>query len=82
VILENTRKFKQSSKTQPALNKQIPSFAKQKFTAKSNTVLEITEIHREEMEREVQNRMKACLPKLGVHFCFDMPVWNSVINTL
>lgn len=64
MVLENTKKFKQSSKTQPAPNKQICSSAKPRFTRKLNTGLETIEIHREEVSGEVHNLMKVRLPRL------------------
>lgn len=83
MILDNTRKFKQSSKTQPAPNKQIPFFAKQKFTVKLNRVLETIEIHREEMVREVQKPHESVPPQAGgLLQIFDMPAWNPIIDTL
>lgn len=57
-------KFKQSSKTQPAPNKQIRSSANPKFSGKLNTGLETIGIHGEEMSGEANNLMKVYLPRL------------------
>lgn len=57
-------KFKRSSKTQPAPNKQIHSSAKPKFAGKLNTGLETTETQGEEMPGEVHSLMTVYLPKL------------------
>lgn len=63
--MENTKKFKQSSKTQPAPNKQIHSPAKPKFAGKLNTGLETIETHGEEMPGDIHNLIKVYLPRLG-----------------